>query len=178
MKRRALATTAATAGLVLVPTAALADYASSGSLQLSTTNPVVGEPFTATVETDEFDEVTLDIQGPDEVADEAIEIAGQASASSAVEDGSATFDVTINEAGSYTLTAQGPDGEEIDSVTVEVVPAGDSEDDGDDAGDEEDGGGLPDTGAGNSTPLIIGSATLLAAGAAVLVFARSQQKRV
>ncbi|GAA4415429.1 hypothetical protein GCM10023169_01750 [Georgenia halophila] len=151
----------------------MAEYADPDALVASDATPVEGEPFEIVIATDDFEEVTLTVSSEDEdVPDGAIEIAGTASETNEVEDGEATFTVTLDEAGTYELVATGPNGELIDSATIEVVAAGDedAQDDGDDSGV----GGLPETGA-SSTPLVIGAAVLLAAGAGAMVFARSRQ---
>ncbi|MFC7404626.1 LAETG motif-containing sortase-dependent surface protein [Georgenia alba] len=180
MNRRALATAAATAGLVLAPTAALADTDDGGyageEAYLEISNEQGGEAFTFTAtvfgadEYEDGEEVTLTVTSEDEsVPDSAIEIAGTASQSGVLEGGSAAFDVAISEEGTYEIVATDSDGEFIASAVVEVYSEGEGDDDG------GLGGGLPETGAPNSTPLVVGAALLLAAGAGAMVFARTRQ---
>ena len=65
------------------------------------------------------------------------------------------------------------------SQTITVVPRGSDDDDDDDSDNGSDNasgsGGLPDTGAGNTIPLLIVGGVLFAAGGAAVVTARRRQ---
>ncbi|MFD1717399.1 LAETG motif-containing sortase-dependent surface protein [Georgenia deserti] len=184
MNRRAVVTAAATAGLILVPTSAMADYAETEAsvvFEEVSQNPFV---FRATVdagtEYEDGEDVTITVTSEDEdTPDSAIQIAGEQSASETLVDGGAVFETTITQVDTYDVVVTGPDGEVIGSA--QVTFSGD-DDGGVDDGTDDDGAGagggdgsLPDTGASNSTPLIIGAAVLLAAGAGAMVFARTRQ---
>ncbi|MCK6210819.1 LPXTG cell wall anchor domain-containing protein [Georgenia sp. EYE_87] len=170
MLRRALSTTAATAAIILAPTAALA---------------YEDDPYEADVPASVAQGVPFDInlEGPNEnalfgltiasanVPNSAIEIAGSQTMEKATVNGAATFSVTLNEEAVYTITAVDENGEVVEESTVTVGDPATGAGTGSD--DAAGGTTLPDTGA-TSTPLVVGAAALLAAGAGVLVFARRQ----
>nr|KEP23820.1 hypothetical protein DA06_04300 [Georgenia sp. SUBG003] len=184
-----LSTAAAAAALVLAPTAALA-Y--PGGPEDDDYDVVVGPP--ASVAQGVPFDITL--EGPNEnalfglriasanVPNSAIEIAGEQYLEKSTTAGAATFAVTLNEDAVYEVTGTNAAGDvvlEADVVVGEGDPAPAPTDDptdgtvpGGDDGDAAADGQLPDTGS-SSTPLVIGAAALLAAGAGVLVFARRQQ---
>jgi LPXTG-motif cell wall-anchored protein len=173
MYRRVLSTAAATAAIILAPTAALAyvddDYQADvpGSV-------AQGVPF------------DINLEGPNEnalfgltiasanVPNSAIEIAGSQSLQKNTVNGAATFSVTLHEEAVYSVTAVDAAGETVE--TAQITVGDPSDDDAANNGDDTaSGGSLPDTGA-SSTPLVVGAAALLAAGAGALVFARRQQQ--
>ncbi|WP_454778470.1 LPXTG cell wall anchor domain-containing protein [Georgenia muralis] len=169
MYRRALSTTAATAAILLAPTAALAytgdDYDADvpGSV-------AQGVPFDLTLEGPNDNALFGLTIASANVPDSAIEIAGSQSLQKATVNGVSVFEVTLHEEAVYEVTGVNAAG---DVVLESEVVVGDPTDDDAAAGDEPAGGTLPDTGS-SSTPLVIGSAILLAAGAGVLAFARRQ----
>ncbi|GAA4286872.1 LPXTG cell wall anchor domain-containing protein [Georgenia daeguensis] len=170
MIRRALSTTAATAAIILAPTAALA---------------YPDDPYEVDVPGSVAQGVPFDInlEGPNEnalfgltiasanVPNSAIEIAGSQTMEKPTVGGAATFSVTLNEEAVYTITAVDQNGDVVEESTVTVGDPATSAGAGSD--NSEDAAALPDTGA-TSTPLVVGAAALLAAGAGVLVFARRQ----
>ncbi|WP_341359214.1 LPXTG cell wall anchor domain-containing protein [Georgenia sp. M64] len=170
MYRRALSTTAATAAILLAPTAAMAytgdDYDADvpGSV-------AQGVPFDVTLEGPNENALFGLTIASANVPDSAIEIAGSQSLEKATVNGVSVFEVTLREEAVYELTGVNAAG---DVVLESEVVVGDPTDDDATPGDEPAvGGTLPDTGS-SSTPLVIGSAILLAAGAGVLAFARRQ----
>jgi LPXTG-motif cell wall-anchored protein len=171
MLRRALSITAASAAIVLAPTAALAYN---------------DDPYEADVPGSVAQGVPFDVtlEGPNEnalfgltiasanVPDSAIEIAGSQTMQKPTVNGATTFSVTLHDEAVYTLTAVDANGVVVEESTITI---GETASDGGGASDDDNAGGgtLPDTGA-SSTLLIVGSAALLAVGAAVIAFARRQ----
>jgi len=180
MNRRVLSTAAAAAALVLAPTAAMAYVGDDYDASIEDTTVAPGEPFDVTLEGPvENPSFSLTVAS-DAVADSDIEIAGSQTATKATVDGDATFAVTLHEEAVYTVTGVNAAGDVVLEAEVVVGDGVAGDDDaaaGDDDADGDDnaaGVTLPDTGS-SSTPLVIGAAALLAAGAGVLVFARRQQ---
>jgi len=186
MNRRLLSTAAAAAALALAPTVAMADtidddpYFGHEEYVIMAPEAVEpGEPFEIVLEGPETNaSFWISIESED-VEDSDIEIAGYQEASEPTTAGVSVFEVTLHEEAVYGVTVVNSDDETVDAFEIVVgdPAAGDGAGDGGAAGGNDDaaaGGQLPDTGS-SSTPLVLGAAALLAAGAGVLVFARRQQ---
>jgi LPXTG-motif cell wall-anchored protein len=177
MNRRVLSTAAATAAIILAPTAAMAytgddDYDAAGPGSVAQ-----GVPFDVTLEGPNENALFGLTIASANVPDSAIEIAGSQTLEKATVDGVSVFEVTLNEEAVYEVTGTNAAGDVVleSEIVVGDAVAGDDAADEDAADDDAAAGGeLPDTGS-SSTPLVIGAAALLAAGAGVLVFARRQQ---
>ncbi|MFC7404623.1 hypothetical protein [Georgenia alba] len=120
-------------------------YADPGQVSLSEFHPRAGETFQVYVETSVADEVTIEIASHNPtIPDESIEIAGAASATAPVEDGVATFDVTIDEPSRYSVEAtSSEDGSFIGAASFTVIGDGHGGDDGDHHGPPDHGDGGP-----------------------------------
>lgn len=170
MIRRALGVAAGAAALALVPTSALA-YNEVGDVPGSVAQ---GVPFNITLDgPNENAYFGLSIASAN-VPDSAIEIAGSQYLEKPTTNGTATFTVTLNEPATYTVVGTAANGEVVleETVTAGTAAAADGSSSG-----SGSGASLPDTGSG-STPLLIGAAGLLAAGAGAMTFARRRQAQV
>ncbi|MEP7765819.1 hypothetical protein [Sanguibacter sp. 25GB23B1] len=129
MNRRILLVAAATVGIALVPAAAHAAHSSETSERTSavlagatTQGNAVVYAVNGPVD-NEFITVNV-VSSTEAVPESAITIAGTASMKKPTADGSASFEVTMEAGGTYTLLATAADGDLIDSQVVTVVPDG------------------------------------------------------
>jgi LPXTG-motif cell wall-anchored protein len=171
MKISRIAFSALAAGaLVLGPTAvAFADtpvtYEAPGvTATVSDVTPAPGATFTFVIDVPAgVTQVTLTVSAPG-VSSSNIAIAGSKSLTKAAADGSATFDVTLNAAGTFTLVATDPATGAVlasQAITVAAPTTGGT-------------GNLASTGS-NETPLIAGAAALVVLGAGGVVLARRRR---
>jgi hypothetical protein len=120
---------ATTAALVLVPAAAHAAQSSETSERTSTVLAGAATEGNAVVYAvngpveNEFITVNV-VSTAEALSESAISIAGTASLKKPTADGSASFEVTMEEGGTYTLVATAADGALLDSQVVTVVPDG------------------------------------------------------
>ncbi|MBD5785274.1 peptidase [Cellulosimicrobium terreum] len=155
------------------PAVANAYEADDYVLTVSTTTPVVGETFTASVTGPAGNpSITLTISSPD-VADNAITVAGTKALAKDTADGDVTFSATLAEPATYSLVATDASGAEVGSAQV-VAIAGDTSGAASDAGTSS--GAMPSTGA-DQVLLVVGAAVLVTAGLVVLLVSRSRRQR-
>ncbi|PFG32284.1 hypothetical protein [Sanguibacter antarcticus] len=129
MNRQVFVIAAVATGIALVPAAAQAAQAPETSERTSavvagstTEGNAVVYAVNGPVD-NEFITVNV-VSNPAELPESAISIAGTASMKKPTADGSASFEVTMEAGGTYTLVATGSDGDLIDSQVVTVVPDG------------------------------------------------------
>lgn len=179
MNRRILMVAAVTAGIALVPAAAHAAHSAETSER---TSALLAGPAT------QGNAVVYAVNGPvdnefitvnvvstsDELPESAISIAGTASLKKPTADGSASFEVTMEAGGTYTLVATGDDGDLIDSQVVTVVPDGTATVVG--ASENASLGSASPVGATSGLGVALGAGALAVAGAgAVLVASRRRE---
>lgn len=165
--------TALAGGLVVGPAvvafaATPVSYEAPGvSATVSVVSPGVGQTFVFVI-TANVANVTLTISSPT-VSASAITIAGTKSLTKATSDGSASFDVTLNAAGTYTLVATDPaTGAVLATQAITVAGAG--------GGTASGSGALASTGS-NEAPVIAGAAALVLLGSGGVVLTRRRHAR-
>ncbi|QNN54010.1 LPXTG cell wall anchor domain-containing protein [Nocardioides mesophilus] len=177
--RRAFGTLLAVCTLILAaPGAAMAYEGDDEGVAVSDTNPAPGQPFQVIVNAGEgSDEATLTITPPDGVPAGSITIDGVQTTSltkATTAAGTAEFTVILGVEAYYTLVGLDEAGNRVGESVVVVgdAVAGVGGDDID-----ENGLGLPDTGAGQSSLLIGGAgALLLVGGGATLLYSRRRNQ--
>lgn len=165
MVRRALLTAAAAAALVALPTVAMAYDAPGYETTVSDPTPALGQAFSVVTDGNNAGEqLTLTVtSNPASIGNDKIVVAGSRSlAKTADENGRATWTVTLNAAGTFTLAVTNAAGQLVgdETVTVAGAPAAP---------------GLSDTGF-DGLPLAIGAGALVALGATVVVIARRRRE--
>lgn len=168
MFRRTLASGAAAAALILVPTAAFAYEAPGYDIQVEDASPAPGEGFQVSIDGATVGEdYTLTItSNPESIPDEDIEIAGTVSDTRTATSPVVTWTVTLESAGTYALAVTNEAGQLVADSTVVVTAAGED--------DVTGGDGLAVTGF-DGVQLAIGAGVLLVLGAAALVVSRRRQ---
>ena len=177
MPRRSLLVSAAAAGLVLAPTAAVAYYAPGYAVVVSDATPGVDVPFTFAVDGDRLagETVLLTLTSdPASVPNDAIEIAGTATpAQVAGADGAVSFSVTLSEPGTYDAVAS-VDGVVISTELLVVTPVASSPSSATGAATHVPGHDLTAAGSAGDD-LAAGAGAVVVAGAGAVVLARRRQ---
>ena len=179
MTRRILTIAAATAAIALAPAAAHASQASETSDRTSAVLAGPAAQGNAVVYAvngpvdNEFITVNV-VSSAAAVPESAISIAGTASLKKPTAAGSASFEVTMEAGGTYTLVATGDDGALIDSQVVTVVPDGTTTVAG--AAECVQADAAPVSGITSPIGVALGAAALAVAGAGAVVVASRRRE--
>ncbi len=166
MNRRTAAIVVATAGLTLVPTAAMAYDAPGYDTTTTDPTPGVNQSFQITTNgTTAGDECTLTItSNPSTIPNDSIQIAGTKALAKTANGSSVSWSVTLTEAGTYTAAITDASGALIGDEVLTVVAADGS----------VPTGSLASTGF-DPLGLAAGAGALVLAGAGAVAVARRRQ---
>lgn len=168
MLRRALVTAAATAALVALPAVAMAYDAPGYTTTVSDPTPAIGQAFTVTTDgNDPGQGLTLTVTSdPASVPNSAILVAGSVAVPKTADgSGNASWTVTLNAAGTYTLAVTDSGTGALvgdDVVTVAAAPA-------------DPGDALGATGFETST-VALGAAGLVLVGGTIVLLVRRRTR--
>ncbi len=163
-----------------VPASAQVYPPSGGGITTSTSSPVAGQPFTLTIDAGSFDPgspVTITVTKLSSSVGQSVRaVRAQTTSGTADSKGGYSEEVTINEPGTYRITASGTLNDEPVSYSKTVTVTGGGSNGG---GSNSNGSSsLASTGAGDVLKIAGVGAALLAAGVMVVFATRRREERI